>query len=129
MLLVEERSQQLLGIDMPLVTIFALIVLVALIGPLRDVVNDWLDRLFFHREFDYGRLLRSLGEDLFERGDLADKLQSALSTICRTLGVRAGVVAVQEGIGPRVVASYGPDTPSVEEFCVGDAARAATLSL
>lgn len=107
LLLIEEQSRRILGLDIPLVTIFALIVLIALIGPLRDVIGDWLDRLFFHREFDYGRLLRTLGDDLFNRGDLADKLQGALSSICHSLGVRAGLVAVQEGIGPRVIATYG----------------------
>ena len=116
LLLIEQRARETLGIDTPLVMIFALIVLIAVIGPLRDAAGDWIDRLFFHREFDYGRLLRTLGEDLFERGDLADKLQAALSTICRTLGVRAGVVAVQEGIGPRIVATYGIDLPDAEVF-------------
>jgi DNA-binding SARP family transcriptional activator len=116
LLLIEQSSQQVLDLDAPLVTILALIALVAVIGPLRDAAGDWLDRQFFHREFGYGRLLRTLREDLFERGDLADKLQAALSTICGTLGVRAGVVAVQEGIGPRVVATYGLDLPDAEMF-------------
>jgi DNA-binding SARP family transcriptional activator len=116
LLLLEQLSSALLGVDTPLVTVFMLIVLIAVFGPLRDAAGDWLDRLFFHREFDYGRLLRALGEDLFERGDLADQLHTALAAICRTLGVRAGVVAVQEGIGPRVVAAYGAELPGEEEF-------------
>jgi DNA-binding SARP family transcriptional activator len=90
--------------------------LVAVFGPLRDGVGDWLDRLFFHREFDYGRLLRALGEDLFEHGDLADQLHTALAAICRTLGVRAGVVAVQEGVGSRVLATYGAEPPDEDAF-------------
>jgi DNA-binding SARP family transcriptional activator len=121
LLLLERISQTTLRIETPLVTIFALMVLVALIGPLREAAGDWLDRLFFHREFDYGRLLRVLGDDLFERGDLSDQLHTALAAICRTLGVRSGVVAVHEGVGPRVVASYGDTPPDPELF------RAATL--
>jgi DNA-binding SARP family transcriptional activator len=89
---------------------------VAVFGPLRDAAGDWIDRLFFHREFDYGRLLRALGEDLFERGDLAEQLHTALAAICRALGVRSGVVAIQEGLGPRVVATYGVEPPDVEAF-------------
>jgi DNA-binding SARP family transcriptional activator len=121
LLLLERVAKDTLGIETPLITIFALVVLVALIGPLREAAGDWLDRLFFHREFDYGRLLRALGDDLIERGDLADQLDTALSAICRTLGVRSGVVAVQEGVGPRVVASYGAEPPEPEAF------RAATV--
>jgi DNA-binding SARP family transcriptional activator/GAF domain-containing protein len=113
-LLLEQIARDALGVAAPLVTVFALVALVAVFGPLRDAAGDWLDRLFFHREFDYGRLLRALGEDLFERGDLADQLSTALAAICRTLGVPAGVVAVQEGVGPRVVAAYGVDPLDAE---------------
>jgi DNA-binding SARP family transcriptional activator/GAF domain-containing protein len=116
LLLLEGISRTMLGIEAPLVTVFALVVLVAVIGPLRDAAGDWLDRRFFHREFDYGRLLRALGEDLFERGDLADQLHTALSLSCRTLGARAGLVAIQEGVGPRVVATYGTEPPDQEAF-------------
>jgi DNA-binding SARP family transcriptional activator/GAF domain-containing protein len=116
LLLLERLSSDVLGMNTPLVTVFALVILIAVFSPLRDAAGDWLDRLFFHREFDYGRLLRALGEDLFERGDLADQLHTALTAICRMLGVRAGVVAVQQGVGPRVVAAYGVEPPDVEAF-------------
>src|SRR6266545_1441958 len=99
--IIQPRSQ------VPLVTIFTLIVLVAVFGPLRDWAGAWIDRRFFHREFDYGRLLRTLGDDLFQRGDLQGQLQAALAAICRTLAARAGAVAVQEGGGLRVLAAYG----------------------
>jgi GAF domain-containing protein len=116
LLLLEQLSRDALGIEAPLLSIFALVVLIAIFGPLRDAAGDWLDRLFFHREFDYGRLLRALGEDLFERGDLAEQLHTALAAICRTLRVRDGAVAVQEGAGPRVLATYGADPPGAEAF-------------
>ena len=112
LLALEPLVRQALAIDTPLVTVFALVTLIALFGPLRDWAGAWLDRRFFHREFDYGRLLRALGEDLFERGDLAGQLQAALSAICRTLGVRTGAVAVQEGTGLHILASYGVDRPA-----------------
>src|SRR5690606_35041970 len=70
LLWLETRVKQWLGIDFPLITVFALTILVAMIGPLRDIFGDWIDRRFFYREFDYGRLLRSFGSDLFERGEL-----------------------------------------------------------
>src|SRR6266545_1231329 len=90
-----------------LTALYVGVLLVAEFGPLRDWAGAWIDRRFFHREFDYGRLLRTLGDDLFQRGDLQGQLQAALAAICRTLAARAGAVAVQEGGGLRVLAAYG----------------------
>lgn len=114
LLLVEPLVRGALAIETPLVPVFALVVLIAVFGPLRDAGGAWLDRRFFHREFDYGRLLRAVSEDLFERGDLAGQLDAALSAICHTLGVRGGVVAVQEGLGLRALATYGVDRPAAD---------------
>src|SRR5262245_8752784 len=110
-----NNALQLQG-QFPLVSAFTLIVLIAVFGPLRDWAGAWLDRRFFHREFDYGRLLRALSDDLFQRGDLAGQLQAALASICRTLAVRDGAVAVQEGMGLRVLATYGVDRPPEEAW-------------
>lgn len=112
LLVLEPLAGAWLQIEAPLVTVFALVALVALFGPLRDWAGAWLDRAFFHREFDYGQLLRAVGEDLFERGDLHGQLEAALAAICRTLDVRSGVVAVREGQGLRVIAAYGADRPA-----------------
>jgi DNA-binding SARP family transcriptional activator len=101
---------------LPLVTIATLIVLIAIFGPLRDWAGAWIDRRFFHREFDYGRLLRVLSDDLFQRGDLQGQLQAALTSICRTLALRDGAVAIQEGLGLRVLATYGGNPPPAESL-------------
>lgn len=105
-----------LQVDFPLLTIFSLVALAAVFGPLRDWAGEWLDRRFFHREFDYGRLLRDVSGDLLQSGDLAPQLQAALTSICSVLGVRAGLVAVQEGTGPRVQAAYGLPLPAPDAF-------------
>ena len=106
--IIQPRSQ------LPLVTVATIIVLIAIFGPLRDWAGAWIDRRFFHREFDYGRLLRVLSDDLFQRGDLQGQLQAALTSICRTLALRDGAVAIQEGLGLRVLATYGSNPPSPE---------------
>ncbi|MBK9715786.1 MAG: GAF domain-containing protein [Kouleothrix sp.] len=98
---------------LPVVTIFTLIVLIAIFGPLRDWAGAWIDRRFFHREFDYGRLLRAISDDLLQRGDLTGQLQAALTSICRTLELRGGAVAVHEGTGLRVLATFGDEQPAV----------------
>jgi DNA-binding SARP family transcriptional activator len=109
LLLAEPLANQIIRprSNLPLVTVATIIVLIAIFGPLRDWAGAWIDRRFFHREFDYGRLLRALSDDLFQRGDLAGQLQAALTSICRTLALRDGAVAVQEGLGLRVLAAYG----------------------
>jgi DNA-binding SARP family transcriptional activator len=116
LLTLEPLSRATLGIDTPLVTLFAIVILIAVLGPLRDVASSWLDRRFFHREFDYSRLLQAISKDFFELGDLAGQLEAGLAAICRTLNVRAGVVAVQEGTVLRIKATYGPDRPDAEAF-------------
>src|SRR6185436_13183954 len=106
--IIQPRSQ------LPLVAVATIIVLIAIFGPLRDWAGAWIDRRFFHREFDYGRLLRALSDDMDQRGDLAGQLQAALASICRTLALRDGAVAVQEGLGLRVLATYGAEPPPPE---------------
>ncbi|MEO7912650.1 MAG: BTAD domain-containing putative transcriptional regulator [Roseiflexaceae bacterium] len=113
--IIQPRSQ------LPLVTITTIIVLIAIFGPLRDWAGAWIDRRFFHREFDYGRLLRVLGDDLFQRGDLQGQLQAALTSICRTLALRDGAVAIQEGLGLRVLATYGSNPPGADALRAVDA--------
>lgn len=111
LVVLEPWARDRLAIDAPLVTAFAIVVLVAVFGPLRDAAGAGLDRVFFHREFDYGQLLRAVGDDLFERGDLSGQLEAALSAICRTLALRAGAVAALEGDGLRLLATYGAERP------------------
>ena len=113
LLIAEPLASQILQprLQFPLVTVFTLIGLIAVFGPLRDWAGGWIDRRFFHREFDYSRLLRELSDDWNQRGDLPGQLQAALTAICRTLGLRAGAVAVHEGTGLQVLASYGGERP------------------
>lgn len=115
-LALEPLARRALAIEQPLVTGIALAVLVAVFGPVRDLIGTWLDRRFFHREFDYGHLLRTVSEDALERGDLHGQLDAALSAICRTLGVRAGAVATFGPGGAQVQAAYGVDRPDGAAF-------------
>jgi DNA-binding SARP family transcriptional activator len=116
LLLLEAATRRFLAIDAPVVAALMLVVLVAALGPLREWFRSGLDRRFYRREFDYGRLLKALSADMFERGDLPEQLRAALSSICRTLGVSAGLVAVSPRAAPAspdgqplaVQAVYGP---------------------
>ncbi len=120
-----------LNIEGTYITTILLIVVISVAAPLRDWVSSQLDRIFFHQEFDFGTLLRMVGNDLLERGTLDDQLQTALSSICGTLDLESGLVAVREGTGLRKSAVHGivrPDStilqaatiPEAEQICFGD---------
>lgn len=113
LLVVEPLASQMLQprIQFPIFTIFTLVALIAVFGPVRDWAGALIDRRFFHSEFDYAHLLRELSDDWNQRGDLPGQLQAALTAICRSLGLRGGLVAVQEGTGPQLLATYGGQRP------------------
>lgn len=123
-LLAEWLVETWLRITIPIVTIFALIILVALLGPLSEWFRNQFDRRFYKREFDYGRLIQTLSNDVFQQGELSERIQATLSAVCRTLGVRDGLVAVTTPEGLAVQAAYGqaqavsrlPDTALPEEL-------------
>ena len=128
LLLLEAGARRFLAIDAPVVAALMLVVLVAALGPLREWFRSRLDRRFYRREFDYGRLLKAISADMFERGDLPDQLRAALSSICRTLGVSAGLVAVSSRAAPAeepggelaIQAVYGPLLPGADALRSGD---------
>ncbi len=129
--LVEPAARNLLQISGPYITMILLVVLISVATPLRDWVSSQLDRVFFHREFDFGHLLKAVSSDLMERGALNDQLKTALSSICGTLDLESGLVAVRDGQGLRRAADHGvvrPDvalllaaeTPFGEQICFED---------
>lgn len=93
--------------NLPLVTIFAVVALVASLGPLSEWFRGELDRRFYRREFDYGRLVHTLSDDVFRRGNLNDQLQTTLEAVCRVLGVQDGLIMVVRAEGLVVQAQYG----------------------
>jgi DNA-binding SARP family transcriptional activator len=120
-----------LKIEGTYITTILLVIVISIAAPLRDWVSSQLDRIFFHREFDFGTLLRMVGNDLLERGTLDDQMQTALSSICGTLDLESGLVAVREGTGLRKAAVHGivrPDPavlravpiPDGEQICFDD---------
>lgn len=117
----EPLIRNWLQIEGTYITTILLVVVISIAAPLRDWVSSQLDRIFFHREFDFGTLLRSVGNDLMERGTLDDQLQTALSSICGTLDLESGLVAVHEGTGLRKAAAHGvvrPDPAILREVAI-----------
>lgn len=110
----EPRISAALQLRDELISAFLLLIVLAVAAPLRDWISSQLDRIFFHREFDFGKLLRTLGDDVFDRGDLSEQLRIALSAICGTLDLEHGAVAVLEGRGLRLMAQYGEARPDPE---------------
>ncbi len=107
----EWVSGEILHINIPIATILSIIGLAAALGPAGEWMRSQIDRRFYPREFDYTRLLKSLSDELFERGGLNDQLDAGLSLICRALDVQAGFVAVDSPEGLVIAASYGKEPP------------------
>lgn len=110
LLLLEWQTRRWLQIDMPLVTIFAMVFLVASLNPLSEWFRAEFDRRFYRREFDYGRLVQTLSNDVFQRGELDEQLHTTLAAVCRALSIREGVIAVATAEGLVIEARYGPVT-------------------
>lgn len=110
-LILEHLVRVWLQINLPIVSAFAVVILVATLDPIREWTRSLMDRHFYRREFDYVRLVRSLGDEVLEQGNLTDQLQVALSMICRALGVRSGLVIVATPTGLAVQATYGEIQP------------------
>ena len=114
----EPRISTALQVRGAFISAFMLLVVLAIAAPLRDWISSQIDRLFFHRELDFGTLLRTIGDEVFDRGDLSEQLNTALSAICGTLNLQHGAVALLEGRGLRAVAHYGtlqPDATLLQE--------------
>lgn len=103
----EPALRALLQIDGPYITAVLVALLISVAAPLRDWVSSQLDRIFFHREFDFGHLLRDVSSDLMERGAIDDQLMTALSSICGTLDLESGLVATHDEAGLRRSAAHG----------------------
>lgn len=99
LLLLEWQTRQWLQIEVPLVTIFAMVFLVAVLNPLSEWFRAAFDRRFYRREFDYGRLVQTLSDDVFQRGELDEQLHTTLTAVCRALSVREGLIAVATAEG------------------------------
>lgn len=103
----EWGAGELLHINIPLVSALSIVGIAAAFGPLGEWLRSQMDRRFYPREFDYSQLLKSLSDELFERGDLTEQLQSGLAWVCRMLDVQAGVIAIATRDGLLVRSVYG----------------------
>ncbi len=128
LLLLEWQTRRWLQIDMPLVTILAMVFLVASLNPLSEWFRAEFDRRFYRREFDYGRLVQTLSDDVFQRGELDEQLHTTLTAVCRALGVREGLIAVATAEGLVIEARYGPTTVDGSLPAVPDITELQTLT-
>jgi hypothetical protein len=65
---------------------------------LYDGLRSALDRLFYHKQFRQLRAnLRALAREAGTGQSLPGRLQAILRSLCRTLGIQKGFVALQEG--------------------------------
>ncbi len=106
-MLLEWGAGELLHINIPLVSALSIVGLAAAFGPVGEWLRSQLDRHFYPREFDYSQLIKSLSDELFERGELQEQLYAGLAWVCRALDVQQGIVAVTDETGYTARAVYG----------------------
>ena len=106
----ESWTQDLLAIQLPMVTGLALVVTLALFDP----IAGWARRVIRGRsvrETAYDRLLQALGQDVLTAQRPEGAVEPALARLSRTFLLLGAVVETPEG---EVVASHGqpvPDSP------------------
>ncbi len=87
---------------------FVFIIMLAIVShSLYDWGRSFLDRLFYRRQYRELRAnLRSLVHRTVPEHDIRESLQAILQTLCQSLGVRDGFVALREGDRSVVAANW-----------------------
>jgi DNA-binding SARP family transcriptional activator len=110
LLALERVTQDLLHIELPIITGLALVVTIALLGPLTDLVRRVL-RGRSPRDRAYYRLLQALGEELLTAQRPETAVLPALSRLTRIFRLRGAAVLSPTG---ELLAEHGamqPDDP------------------
>ena len=96
--------------DVPFIA-FVLIIMLAIVShSLYDWARTHLDRLFYHRQYgDLRARLRQFARTTSPDQDIQDRLQVIIETLCRSLEVTRGFIALREGEGFAVIASWKAD--------------------
>jgi len=93
--------------DVPLIAFVFIIVLAVISHSLYDGARTYLDRLFYRQQYRELRAnLRDLARTTVPGQDVKDHLQAILETLCRSLDVSKGLVALREGEDFVVVADW-----------------------
>jgi hypothetical protein len=91
----------------PLIAFIFIIMLAIVSHSLYDWGRTFLDRFFYRRQYRELRAnLRSLVHRTVPEHDIQDSLQAILQTLCQSLGVREGFVALREGERSVVAANW-----------------------
>ena len=107
----ERATQSLLHVDLPIVTGLALVVTIALLGPMTDRIRAAL-RSRSPRERAYDRLLRALGEELLTAQRPEGAVTPALARLVRLFRLEgASVIGRRWHRAGRSTATVVPDAP------------------
>jgi DNA-binding SARP family transcriptional activator len=103
----ERATQSLLHVNLPIVTGLALVVTIALLGPMTDRIRSTL-RSRSPRDRAYDRLLRALGEELLTAQRPEGAVTPALTRLVRLFRLDGASVIGADG---SVLAQHGTVTP------------------
>jgi two-component system NtrC family sensor kinase len=112
--------------------VVAMIVAALLFDPVKNWIQERLDRAFYRKRYDYRRTLIAFGRDLSSETDLDKMLTSVIDRLSRTLLVDRVAIFVTEANSPerlRIAKSFGISetgkldlsflAPAREEFSAG----------
>lgn len=79
--------------------IAAIVITALLFDPLKTEIQDWLDRLFDRKRYDYRRTLLDFGRELGAETDLSTMLTAVVDRVAKTLLVDRVAVILAAGAG------------------------------
>jgi DNA-binding SARP family transcriptional activator len=107
---VERLTQDVLRVELPIVTGLAMVVTIALLGPITDRLRTFL-RGRSARDRAYDRLLRALGDELLTARRPESAVEPALARLMRIFGISGASVIAPDGALLAERGSLAPDDP------------------
>ncbi|TEU20502.1 MAG: GAF domain-containing protein [Anaerolineales bacterium] len=99
-----------LAFDVPFIAFIFIIMLAIVSHSLYDWARTYLDRFFYRRQYRELRAnLRDFAREAVPGHELQEQLRTILETLCRSLDVSKGFIALREGEGFVVTANWQVD--------------------
>lgn len=87
--------------------VFAALIVAFVFLPLREKIQNLVDRLFGKKRYEYQRVLREMGKELNRVFAMPKLLQYILKNITKTMNISGGLIYLYEGNNFQVKAAYG----------------------
>ncbi len=106
-LLAERLFSGIIGYKTFFPAVFAALLVAFVFLPLREKIQNFVDRLFGKKRYEYQRILREMGKELNRVLSLPRLLQYILKNITEAIGIDGGSIYLREGNRFQVKATFG----------------------